>query len=398
MQVSSEVRQETADRLTATQDERNSTRQHLITGDVLSINDPDRVEKRKIRYLGYKDFAATLGNKVLDELSKLSIKEAPADARRAFERAIKGNDSIPACYLSDGTRVRRTVGRIHIYERERRVSWGTGFLVGPCLLLTNQHVLDSIETARASRVEFDYEEDNTGSTPPTAIFNFEPDVFFVSNPAKGGLDFALVAVSANARSDSSKGNVPLSDYGYNLLYEELGKLIKGEAINAIHHPEGQTRRISIRENRLTAIDDPALKETWIHYETDTEEGSSGSPLFNDQWEVVGIHHSGVEARDAQNQILALGGVPWRPEMGEKAKLWEANEGLRISRFLIEVQAQVKAVRENSIGRRADDIVTDQGFALFDQMINRTKPAVNPGIQDIPNRPRVAPVERRYNPE
>ncbi|MCF2446710.1 serine protease [Dyadobacter sp. CY345] len=398
MQLSAEIKQETADRIKATQVERESTREHMLSGDLISINKPDRVEKRKNRFLGYKDFAATLGHKVLNELTRYSVNEAPFEAQKAFERAIKGNDSLPACYLSDGARIRRTVGRIHIYQRERRVSWGTGFLVGPGLLLTNQHVLDSLDTARVSRVEFDYEEDNTGSIPPTAVFNFEPDIFFMSSPAKDGFDYALVAVSPNARPDSSKGNVLLSDYGYNLLYEDLGKLLKGEAINAIHHPEGQPRRISIRENRLTAIDAPALKESWIHYETDTEEGSSGSPLFNDQWEVVGIQHAGVEARNAQGEILAIGGIPWERSMGEKAKLWDANEGLRISRFLFDVQRRVKAVRENMEGRPEEDIVSNEGFALFDQMIKRTKPAGNTNLENKPSQPKRPEKDKSSYPE
>jgi hypothetical protein len=31
----------------------------------------------------------------------------------------------------------------------------------------------------------------------------------------------------------------------------------------------------------------------IRYRTDTEEGSSGSPVFNEQWQVVALHHRWV---------------------------------------------------------------------------------------------------------
>ena len=40
-----------------------------------------------------------------------------------------------------------------------------------------------------------------------------------------------------------------------------------------------------------------LLDSFLHYETDTEPGSSGSPVFNDQWEVVALHHASVAAPD-----------------------------------------------------------------------------------------------------
>jgi endonuclease G len=53
----------------------------------------------------------------------------------------------------------------------------------------------------------------------------------------------------------------------------------------------------------------------LHYETDTEPGSSGSPVFNDQWEIVALHHAGVPATEHGE----LGGI--------------VNEGIRVSRLL-----------------------------------------------------------------
>ena len=31
---------------------------------------------------------------------------------------------------------------------------------------------------------------------------------------------------------------------------------------------------------------------WRHYRAPTEGGSSGSPVFNQDWELLGLHHSG----------------------------------------------------------------------------------------------------------
>jgi endonuclease G, mitochondrial len=379
MEIPEKAKQQAADRIAASQPERELTRQWLEKGDILAANNQQRVESRKDRLLRVQKGATTLSATARTQLADHSVAESTLAVQRDFEAAIGGNDSLLANYLAEGSRVRRTVGRIHIRNARGRIGWGTGFLVGPELLLTNQHVLKSLELAENSLVQFDYEEDSTGNIPQTAIFKLLPQTLFVSNPVGRGLDFALVAVNAQSepRPGSIREVVPLLDYGHNILHGELGKLLKGEAINIIHHPEEQTRRISIRQNTLTAIDTDVLENTWMHYETDTEPGSSGAPLFNDQWEVVGLHHAAVQAVDAGGQIIAKSGVRWTPDMGEKDILWAANEGLRISRFLKAVQEQVNAVMNNNAAGPVKDIVSARGKTLFDQMMAKIPPAPAP---------------------
>lgn len=114
----------------------------------------------------------------------------------------------------------------------------------------------------------------------------------------------------------------------------------------------------------------------MHYETDTEQGSSGAPLYNSQWEAVGIHHSGVEKRDNEGNILAIGGGRWTPEIGERQKWWYANEGLRISRFVADVEAQVKVALDTNAPPVAERVVTETGHVLFEAML---KPSQNRAI-------------------
>jgi S1-C subfamily serine protease len=62
----------------------------------------------------------------------------------------------------------------------------------------------------------------------------------------------------------------------------------------VGHPLGQTISFAFDHNRIeyveTYSDDGTAKR--IYYGTATLPGNSGSPVFNERWEVIGIHHAG----------------------------------------------------------------------------------------------------------
>jgi endonuclease G, mitochondrial len=219
------------------------------------------------------------------------------------------------------------VGRVHCRSRSgETLGYGTGFLVSPRLMMTNNHVLDSADRAAHSQIEFDYQIGLDGKPAPSVFFDLAPDDFFLTDE---GLDYTLVAVQPRGADGHE-----VAAYGWNRLYEEEGKVITGECLNIIQHPNGEPKQLALRENRL----EDAL-EAWLHYHTDTAPGSSGSPVFNDQWEVVALHHSGVPRRDEEGQILARDGQVWRRWMGEQRIDWMANEGARVSRIVRHVKDQ-----------------------------------------------------------
>jgi len=144
------------------------------------------------------------------------------------------------------------------------------------------------------------------------------------------LDFTLIAVNRQA----AEGTVDLEEIGWSRLIEAEGKVINGEFVTIVQHPNGQPKQIALRENQIIDV-----LENFLHYHTDTAPGSSGSPLFNDQWEVVGLHHSGVPRRDSEGRILTRDDTLWTSAMGDAAIRWIANEGVRISRILRHVKSR-----------------------------------------------------------
>lgn len=217
-----------------------------------------------------------------------------------LERIVLTNDLLGVGYLEGGVTASAAVGRVNIRNGQGRlVGYGTGSLVSPELLLTNHHVLPDAGTAGSSIIEFDYQDGIDGLPRPVRAFALDPDRFFVADQA---LDFALVAVKATADE--------LNPFGFNRLIGSEGKAIVGDFVTVVQHPGGRKKQVALRENRVVDV-----LEEFLHYETDTEPGSSGSPVFNDQWEVVALHHASVPAEGHAE----YGGF--------------LNEGIRVSKLL-----------------------------------------------------------------
>jgi endonuclease G, mitochondrial len=231
------------------------------------------------------------------------------------------NELQGANFLPRGARAAATVGRISLLRNGREIPQGTGSLISPQLLLTNNHVLPDAETARQAVIEFGAELDVENAPTVSTRFRLDPDALFVTDVR---LDFTVVLVAAGDGGRKAGEVVG----GWNSLIVTQGKIVIGESMNVIGHPMGRLKEISIRSNRL----DLQLDE-FLHYSTDTEPGNSGSPVFNDQWEVVALHHSGVPKTDSKGRTLRRDGGLWRTGDGDDAVDWIANEGVRISVIL-----------------------------------------------------------------
>lgn len=245
----------------------------------------------------------------------------PAQSELAFERIIAGNELQPVNYLELGMLAARPICRIKLMDASGiTLGWGTGFLIAPGVLLTNNHVFPSAVMAGQARAQFDVELDVFGQDKATVEFALEPDKLFYSTAA---LDFAVVAVAPTS-ADGRR----LSDYGFLPLIGVTGKVIEGEWLTIVQHPEGKRKQVCVRENRLLTRTDDVL---W--YSTDTLGGSSGSPVFNNGWQVVALHHKGVPEEKA-GRIQTVDGRDYDPGRDREDVIkWVANEGIRISRIV-----------------------------------------------------------------
>ncbi|MFD4523615.1 trypsin-like serine peptidase [Streptomyces sp. NPDC058470] len=154
------------------------------------------------------------------------------------------------------------------------------------------------------------------------------------------LDFSLVRVEAGA-----DGRPPGAQFGWNRLIGAQGKLVNGESVNIVGHPSGRLKEIAIRRNELLF-----QLEDFLHYETDTEPGNSGSPVFNDQWEVVVLHHAGVPRKDDQGRELRRDGTLVQPGDPDEVVDWVASEGARVSRIVARLRTSLSGTaREQLLG-------------------------------------------------
>jgi len=263
--------------------------------------------------------AATLPPDRIAKRTRALAADGAAPSKLEFERILGSNDLVDLNYLERGLQVSRAVCRIILIGPgggDR--GYATAFMVSPRLLLTNHHVFPSFSDAEGAIAEFNYELDMLGHPKPTTRFNVSPGAYYWANEE---LDYALVGVD----SQTALGSASLEGFGWLRLNPDVGKINETEFVSLIQHPGGSPKECSIRENQLIKIE-----PTTLVYKSDTAPGSSGSPVFNDSWQVVGLHHSGLPDKNAAGQILGPDGKPVPDGASDDQIKWLGNEGIRVS--------------------------------------------------------------------
>jgi hypothetical protein len=203
---------------------------------------------------------------------------------------------------------------------------GTGFLVGPDTVMTNQHVVERLMagTADVSRVRlrFDFKRLADGvtvnpgtevsldadewlvaSAPPSEVDNLTDPGDRVPDP--GELDFALLrlAVPAGEQPIGENASDDAPQRGW-IALGNSGDPVVGAPVFIMQHPAGEPVKLAI--DSVLALND---NETRVRYMANTDKGSSGSPCFDINLKLIALHHSGDPDFDADHKPAYNQGVP-----------------------------------------------------------------------------------------
>jgi hypothetical protein len=235
--------------------------------------------------------------------------------------------------------VRRVLGKVPQQGRGALMS-GTGWMIAPELLLTNHHVIEAREDDEPPATDDDF---HAQSMLSTAWFGYLEENgphwdYACAEPvhANRRFDYALIRLKKEpvAAAGPKTESPPLAAWGHLSLARFQPTLKKGYRLNIIQHALGGPKQVAIRSNFFFDQRSTADEPDRLQYLTDTEPGASGSPVLDDRWNVVALHHASVE-------------IPKEVYRGEVVKY--NNQGVAIHAILGDLPKTVRDEIENAQG-------------------------------------------------
>ena len=254
---------------------------------------------------------------VIEFSQKLGVapSETPRDDQ-ALEKIIDASNAILDVMIWR-TKLAEIEGRVCRVEIKGEAK-GTGFLVGPDKVLTNWHVVYKIKDEPASFqpsdivLRFDYKRLPDGpelspgkeyglvTTDGDWLIDHSPwsEVDLESDPKSGDpdaeeLDHALLRVDGTPGDDALGEKVvpgsPAPPRGIIKIPKEPHAFVAETPLFIVQHPDGAPLKLALDMKAVISL---RGQDRRVRYRTNTEGGSSGSPVFDQNWNLVALHHSG----------------------------------------------------------------------------------------------------------
>ncbi|MFK8101875.1 MAG: effector-associated domain EAD1-containing protein [Saprospiraceae bacterium] len=209
---------------------------------------------------------------------------------RKFDEFLSLNDWLPKLLA-----IEKQVCRIELAN----AGFGTGFLVAPNVILTNYHVVEDVikKTLDSSAISlrFDFKKLQPNRTDLEGkVYTLAKNwlVGYDTYETIAHLDYALLRLQ---ETPEKRGFINMPD----LKGDFSANYRKDAPLFIVQHPEGAPLKLALDTESIIEIN---KDQSRLYYKTITEPGSSGSPCFNSQWDLIALHRSGL--KDVKN-----GGVP-----------------------------------------------------------------------------------------
>lgn len=160
------------------------------------------------------------------------------------------------------------VGRI---EREG-LALGTGILLNRNQLLTNWHVVSHSQDFENLIVSFGHFLNEANVIEYDYVAKVKK---LLASSDESLLDYALLEIEDFGKYDNLIN--PASN---------IAQPVEDRIVNMLHYPHGQPLSLSTQGNWVKKVQGEKML-----YFTGTEPGSSGAPIFNDNWELIALHRS-----------------------------------------------------------------------------------------------------------
>jgi V8-like Glu-specific endopeptidase len=221
--------------------------------------------------------------------------QGPANGRALLEQVVSGKSSlVHVSHLAVGLQRAQAVAKIVRADGGS----GTAFLIDGDRLVTNHHVLPGADSASDGTAIFNFQKAAAGYDEAAEALKLEPERCFQTSRDD---DFTVVGVSG----------APVSRWGRIELKPH--PVARGDRVNIIQHPGGGPKQLGLSFDVVAFVGAGRLQ-----YLTDTLPGSSGAPVFDSQWNLVALHHSGG----------------WLVEPGSLEKrVYYRNEGILVERLI-----------------------------------------------------------------